>query len=132
MNDALHTTVISKIMQKFDKNSLSRTEALRDVLLLQDQSVENASHLAETIPELPLALQCKWATLFADRLFATVSREQIEDLCLPDKQNEAALTMVFVLFLESERMEKQMEADITVWREQGVISQDILPHSSHE
>ncbi len=68
--------------------------------------------VAETTPRLLPSLTEKWIGLFVDRLFETVPLPQIEMLCDGSEENEAALALAYVMFLESERMEKQMADDL--------------------
>ena len=66
---------------------------------------------AKAKPLLP-NLYNKWISLFLDRLFETVPFEQIKLLCDSSPENNAALVLAYLMFLESERMEKQIEADL--------------------
>ena len=50
--------------------------------------------------------------MFVDRLFETVPTNQIEALCDGSEENEGALALAYVMFLESARMEKQMAEDL--------------------
>ena len=49
---------------------------------------------------------------FVDRLLETVPHVQIAELCDGSAENEAALALAYVMFLESARMEKQMAEDL--------------------
>ncbi|EHJ49400.1 hypothetical protein DFW101_3402 [Solidesulfovibrio carbinoliphilus subsp. oakridgensis] len=77
-----------------------------------DLGAEAVRVVAETTPRLLPSLTEKWIGLFVDRLFETVPLPQIEMLCDGTEENEAALALAYVMFLESERMEKQMAEDL--------------------
>jgi type IV secretory pathway VirB6-like protein len=51
--------------------------------------------------------------MFAARMFETVPREQIETLCDGSEDNDAALSLAFIMFLESARMERQIAEDLS-------------------
>jgi len=50
--------------------------------------------------------------MFADRLLETVPLTQLAPLCDGSAANAAALTLAYVMFLESARMEQQIDADL--------------------
>ncbi len=77
-----------------------------------DLGPEAARILAEKTPALLPELTAKWIGMFVDRLFETVPAGQIELLCDGSEENEAALALAYVMFLESARMEKQMAEDL--------------------
>jgi hypothetical protein len=91
-----------------------RQEALREFVGVTrpDLGPEAAGIIAAKAPPVPLALTEKWIGLFVDRLFETVPAGQIELLCDGSQDNEAALVLAYVMFLESERMERQMAEDL--------------------
>ena len=114
MEDALRQAVIQAVMRRFAQNSDRREEALRDVLrlMIAHKPDHELDALAALAPRLPESLFTKWAALFADRLLETVPHEQISDLCDGTRENEAALALVFVMFMESERMEAVVARDL--------------------
>ncbi|WP_428560487.1 MAG: hypothetical protein ACP59X_16695 [Solidesulfovibrio sp. DCME] len=91
-----------------------RAEALAAFVGLArpDLGPEAAALIAAKTPRLLPQLTEKWVGMFVDRLFETVPREQIAILCDGSEENEAALALAYVMFLESERMEKQMAEDL--------------------
>jgi hypothetical protein len=91
-----------------------RQEALRDFVGVTrpDLGQDAAEIIAAKAPPVPEELTQKWIGIFVDRLFETVPPAQIEILCDGSPDNEAALVMAYVLFLESERMERQMAEDL--------------------
>jgi hypothetical protein len=95
-------------------NDAGRVEALAAFVGLArpDLGPEAAKVIAEKTPHLLPTLTEKWIGMFVDRLFETVPVSQIALLCDGSEENEAALALAYVMFLESERMEKQMAADL--------------------
>jgi hypothetical protein len=91
-----------------------REEAIREFVGLTrpDLGPEAAGIIAAKAPPVPAALTEKWIGLFVDRLFETVPAEQIAVLCDGASDNEAALVLAYVMFLESGRMERQMAEDL--------------------
>jgi hypothetical protein len=106
--------IVSTITQRFSTDRERREEALRDVLAISNPGKDSDSieKIAGAVPELPSAIYRKWATMFARRLYETVPPEQVDDLCLGTPESVATLTLVFVMFMESERMEKQVALDL--------------------
>jgi len=95
-------------------DDVGRAEALSAFVNLArpDLGPEAARVLAEKTPRLLPQLTEKWIGMFVDRLFETVPLPQLEILCDESEENEAALALAYVMFLESERMEKQMAEDL--------------------
>ncbi len=106
--------IIETILQRLDENATSRQEALQEFMGVSMPAVGDgsASSLSRLIPELPHSIYEKWAGLFADRLLETVPRNQVEELCSGTEDNTASLSLVYLMFMESERMEKQIAADL--------------------
>ncbi|NLW81709.1 MAG: hypothetical protein GXY42_08585 [Desulfovibrionales bacterium] len=102
------------ILDKFSNSRERRQEALTEYLLVTMPNVpeDAARRLAELIPDLMPDLYAKWIGQFADRLFETVPGEQLQHLCDGSVENNAALGLVFLMFMESERMEKEAEEDL--------------------
>ena len=101
------------ILDKFSGSAERRQEALTEYFLVTMPNVpeDAAKRLAELIPNLMPDLYSKWIGEFVERLFETVSDEQLQHLCDGSVENNAALGLVFLMFMESERMEKQTEDD---------------------
>jgi hypothetical protein len=102
------------ILDKFSGGRERRQEALTEYFLVTMPNVpeDAAKRLAELIPDLMPELYSKWIGEFAERLFETVPDEQLQHLCDGSVENNAALGLVFLMFMESERMEKQTEEDL--------------------
>jgi len=95
-------------------DAAGRAEALTAFvgLVRPDLGPEAGRILAEKTPRLLPQLTEKWVGMFVDRLFETVPTNQIEALCDGSEENEGALALAYVMFLESARMEKQMAEDL--------------------
>lgn len=106
--------IVKTILQRLDENPLSRQEALQEFMGVSLPSVgdESSNSVSRLIPELPRSIYENWAGLFADRLLETVPRNQVEELCSGTEDNTAALSLVYLMFMESERMEKQIAEDL--------------------
>jgi len=110
----LRKHIIDTILEHVSRDEARRREALSEFFGVSLPAVDEAQtqRLADLVPPLLPGLYEKWATMFVDRLFETVPQEQIEDLCRPGEKNRATLLLVYIMFMESERMEKQMAQDL--------------------
>lgn len=102
------------ILDRFSSSEERRREALMEYFLVTMPNIteEAAVRLAGLIPDLMPDLYAKWINEFTERLFETVSDDQLQHLCDNTVENNAALGLVFLMFMESERMEKQAEEDL--------------------
>lgn len=105
------------ILDKFSNTTERRQEALQEYFLVTMPNISEtmASRLAALIPDLLPELYAKWIDLFVDRLFATVPEKQLAHLCDGSAANTASLGLIFLMFMESERMEKQTEEDLRAY-----------------
>lgn len=112
--DALRAHITTVLLARVDQDEARRVEALRDYLAVTQAvaEVSAADTLAMMVPPLMPSLYRRWIGMFIERLFETTPEEQLTILCDGSAENDAALALVFVMFLESERMEKQMSADL--------------------
>ncbi|WP_027367082.1 hypothetical protein [Desulfocurvibacter africanus] len=112
--DRLRKHIIEVILEHVSRDEARRREALSEFFGVTLPAVDDAQtqRLAELVPPLLPVLYEKWANMFADRLFETVPEEQIEDLCRSGEKNRATLLLVYIMFMESERMEKQVAQDL--------------------
>ena len=115
------------ILDKFSNTEERRREALAEYFLvtMPNVSQEAADRLAGLIPDLMPELYSKWIGEFADRLFETVPGEQLQHLCDGTVENNAALGLVFLMFMESERMEKEVEEDLRAYALKHSGSEDM-------
>lgn len=106
--------LIGVILRRLDESPEGRQEALHEFMGISLPSVDeqSASSMARLIPEIPRSVYEKWATLFAERLIETVPHIQVEELCSGTEENNAAIALIYLMFMESERMEKQIAADL--------------------
>ena len=110
----MHTFIIARIIVRLAHAGARRIEALREILGvshpgLDDEAIAN---LASLVPELPSRIYEKWAALFADRLLETVPEAQLAELCRNTEESNSALMLLYSMFMESERMEKIVAADL--------------------
>lgn len=115
------------ILDKFSGSAERRQEALAEYFMVTMPNVpeDAARRLAELIPDLMPELYSKWIGEFAERLFETVPDEQLQFLCDGSVENNAALGLVFLMFMESERMEKQTEEDLRQYAREHSGSDDM-------
>ena len=94
-----------------------RREALVEYLAVTGTAPDKdqAAALAGLVPPVLPDLYEKWIGLFLDRLFETVPQEQVAVLAEDTPDNEAAVVLAYLMFLESERMEKQVQQDLEVY-----------------
>lgn len=110
IRDYVHAVV----MEKCTHNEEARKDALKEFIVMTMPNLDEKAvdSVKEMIPPIT-ALYDKWAHMFVDRLLETVPRMQIEELCSGTSDNKSALILVYIMFMESERMEKQIAEDIT-------------------
>jgi len=118
---ALRAHIASVIMARVDQDEARRAEALRDYLSVTQAAADSsaADTLSLMVPPLMPSLYRRWIGMFAARLFETATPEQLAVLCDGSQENGAALALAFVMFLESERMEKQMSEDLCAFGQAG-------------
>ncbi len=113
-NEQLRNHIAHTVASRLSATEEERRQALREYLAAGRPDVDpaTAEALALHTPALLPGLYRRWAGMFAERLFETVPRNQIELLCDGTTDNDAALALAFIMFLESERMERQMAEDL--------------------
>lgn len=112
--DAVRAHITQVLMARVSQDDHRRVEALRDYLAVT-QAVTDlgaADTLALMVPPLMPSLYRRWIGMFIDRLLQTATDEQLIVLCDGSGENGGALALAFVMFLESERMERQMADDL--------------------
>ncbi|MDD4649345.1 MAG: hypothetical protein PHO79_04930 [Desulfoplanes sp.] len=107
-----HVTMV--ILQRMDQDAARRTEALTEYLTITmpNMDTSTATSLSSLVPTILPDLYAKWITMFVERLLETVPKNQLELLCDGNEENAATLILIYIMFLESERMEKQIEDDL--------------------
>jgi hypothetical protein len=110
----IRSKIFLLILERFSDDHDRRRESLLEYfsVTMPDLDQNLAQAMAETIPEIMPSLYARWIDMFIDRLHETVPRKQIELLCSGGDDNDAALLLTYIMFLESERMEKQIAADL--------------------
>ena len=114
IREHIFATIISKVEEQ---DETKRLEALREFLAVTATGGNAGDQVASLIPPIMHDLYVKWITMFIDRLMETVEVKNIELLCDGTDDNNAALVLAYIMFLESARMEKQIDADL---REHGM------------
>ncbi|HCR12313.1 hypothetical protein [Solidesulfovibrio sp.] len=111
LRETVRRTLLRRVARTGDAG---RAEALTAFVGLSRPGIspEAARIIVEKTPRLLPQLTEKWIGMFVDRLFETVPLDQISLLCDGSGENEAAMALAYVMFLESERMEKQMAEDL--------------------
>jgi len=110
---AMRAHITTVLMTRVSQDDDRRVEALREYLAVtQVADLSAADTLAMMVPPLMPALYRRWIGMFAERLFETARQDQLTVLCDGSEENGGALALAFVMFLESERMERQTAEDL--------------------
>lgn len=114
-DEAVRARVREVLLRQVDSDAGRRQEALREffAVTMPQMDEAEAARLAELAPPLAPALIEKWIALFTDRLLETVARPQIEELCAGGPKSDATLVLVYIMFMESARMERQVAEDLS-------------------
>ncbi|WP_432738620.1 hypothetical protein [Maridesulfovibrio sp. FT414] len=104
------------IMKKFTENEEARQDALGEFIAMTMPNIDEGAvrNIKSMIPSIA-ELYDKWIGMFIDRLLETVPRNQIEELCSGTTENNSSLVLIYIMFMESERMEKQVAEDIAAY-----------------
>ena len=102
------------VMRRLAADDAGRAHALREYMSVSMPNVaeDEAARLADMVPPLLGELYARWTDMFVDRLLETVPRDALEALCSGRVEDEAALALAFLMFLESERMEARVQEDL--------------------
>jgi hypothetical protein len=113
----IHKVLYQRTLEAKD----GRQEAIRELIgaVRPDMTSQAAACVAEVVPPLLPELHRKWIGMFVDKLFESAIPEQVEILCDGSEGNNAALALAYVMFLESERMEKVIAEDLEHVEELG-------------
>jgi len=112
--DAKRRHIHSTVLKFVSRSDARRQEAIREYLLVMRPDLTPAATdlLAAKTPPLLPALYDKWIGMFIERLFETLPEEQLALVCDGQEDTNAALVLAYIMFLESARMEKQIEDDL--------------------
>lgn len=115
------------IMERVVQTEERRKEALNEFfsVTVPAMSQESAEAVSSLIPPLLPSLYDKWISMFLERLFETVPMEQIELMCDGTQKGKATAVLVFIMFMESARMEKQVESDLTEYARAHSLDEDM-------
>lgn len=104
------------LMKKCTENEEARQDALGEFIAMTMPNIDEGAvkNIKSMIPPIT-DLYEKWVGMFIDRLLETVPRNQIEELCSGTDENDSALVLIYIMFMESERMEKQIAEDISAY-----------------
>ncbi len=114
---AIRGHITRVLLQRMDQDAQRRTEALREYLTITLPNLDEttADRLGALVPTILPDLYARWITQFVERLCETVPMNQLELLCDGSEENAATLLLIYIMFLESERMEKQIEEDLKAY-----------------
>lgn len=116
----IRTHIFNVIICKVEEqDETKRQEALSEFMAITGTAGNAGDKVASLIPPIMHDLYEKWITMFIDRLLETVPAQNIELLCDGTDDNNGALVLAYVMFLESARMEKQIDEDL---REHGLAA----------
>ena len=103
------------INARLQSSNEERTEAMKDFLSISmpTADLKASEKIAEMVPPVLPDLYEKWIGLFIESLKTTMPAEVLQELCAGDDENNAALVLVYIMFLESARMEKQIAEDLS-------------------
>ncbi len=106
--------IVATVLERFDRASPSRQDALQEFMSVTLPSIDNraAQQLSGMVPTIPDAIYEKWATMFAQRMQETVPQAQLLLLCDGTQENNATLCLVYLMFMESARMEQEIAQDL--------------------
>lgn len=112
--DDFRRHLISTVLEQVARNEVRRTEAIAEFFSVAAPGLnrKKAEDAAGLVPPLLPKLYEKWAGMFADRLLETASEAQIADLCQDTDKSRATVLLVYIMFMESERMEQQVAKDL--------------------
>lgn len=112
--DQARAHLVATVLRHLSRDAGRRTEALEEFMAvtLPDMDEHGARVLSTMVPQLPESLYGKWAAMFADRLQETVPHEHLAALCDGSEDNDATIALVYVMFMESEKMERQVAEDL--------------------
>ncbi len=105
----IFSVIINKVEEQ---DEAKRLEALNEFMSVTGTAGNASEKVASLIPPIMHDLYEKWITMFIDRLLETVPTENIELLCDNSDANNASLVLAYIMFLESARMEVQIDNDL--------------------
>ncbi|MDL2307074.1 hypothetical protein LJC48_03480 [Desulfovibrio sp. OttesenSCG-928-C06] len=127
--EQIHKHITPLILRRLDADHNRRGEALHDFLAISLPGMDESSidTVAAMVPELPESMYRKWIGMFVDRLIETIPQNQLDELCNGSEDNNATLALVYLMFMESARMEKQVAEDLAALGNTGASKDDGTP-----
>ncbi len=112
--DQARAHLVATVQRHLSRDAGRRTEALEEFMAvtMPDMDERGTRVLSAMVPQLPESLYDKWACMFVDRLQETVPHEHLTALCDGSEDNDATIALVYVMFMESEKMERQVAEDL--------------------
>ena len=113
-DEGIRARIEEVVLARFDQDADRRRHALMEFMAVSMPGMADgaADKVADMIPPVLPGLYRRWSGMFADRLLDTVPRAQVEDMCQGGPEGEATLALVFLMFMESARMEEQVRKDL--------------------
>lgn len=113
-NAGLRAHIREKILERLTSDGDRRFDALREyfAVAVPDMDYGVAGQVSSLVPPLLMELYEKWVAMFIDRMFETVPVEQVRVLCDGTRENTATLLLVYLMYIESATMEKQIDEDL--------------------
>lgn len=135
--EQIHNHITPLILGRLDRpdaNANRRREALREFFAVSLPGMSDAAinAAADMVPELPEELYRKWIRMFVERLLETIPQNQLGELCNGSDDNNATLTLVYLMFMESARMEKQVAEDLAALGSTGACKDAGTPAPASE
>jgi hypothetical protein len=119
LDEEIRSHITALVLEQVAQTEERRREALREYFAVSIPNVNEteAEKIAQLVPPLLPSLYQKWADMFVDRLLETIPRRQVEELCDGSVKHNATILLVYIMFMESARMEQQVTDDL---REYGL------------
>lgn len=107
----IRSTILARVEEQDESR---RREALVEFMSVTGTTpgAEATDRVAEMIPPVMHELYEKWIAMFIDRLMETAPLDAVGLLCDGTEENDAALLLAYIMFLESARMEEQIAKDL--------------------
>lgn len=109
--------ILGVLRERVTQTEEKRKEALEEYLAvtMAAESVASGERLADMIPPVMTDLYEKWMNMFADKLFESQQENVLALICDNSEENNAALVLAYIMFLESARMEEQIDKDLKTY-----------------
>lgn len=117
VQEARRRHIVGVILERLSSSDEKRREALDQyfAVSMPNMADDMSAKVAVLVPPLMDTLYAKWANMFVDSLFAKLPEEQLAYLANGEKENDAALSLAYIMFMESARMEEQSQKDLEAY-----------------